>query len=239
MQTGDDYLASVEVNTNLSQFLSYEPVGQSKIQYEYQIGLSSGLPELRVPPSNIYSNGSFLTTDWQNVYLHSGFNSSSIKTLALGLAPTSSVSDMCFGNNLNEILVLVQTNKNYTFYIFNGSQTQHTSISTFYPSTLVKDIMECKNNRVFINFKTKLIVLSLNSTLNLLYMLSYPNSMNIEMNSFQNLVAFSYDSIIILVDYTTGTVVRNVSILGWVTGLRIMSPFLMICTNNTIFQYDY
>ena len=197
------------------------------------------LPELRVPPSNIYSNGSFLTTDWLNVYLHSGFNSSSIKTLNMNLAPTSSISDMCFGNSLNEILVLVRTNKNYTFYIFNGSQTQYTTFSTIYSSKLVKDIMECKNNRVFINFKTKLIVLALNSTLNLVYTLSYPNSMNIEMNSHQNLVALSYDSIVILVDYTTGTVVRNVSILGWATGLSIMSPFLMICTNNSIFQYDY
>ena len=157
----------------------------------------------------------------------------------MNLAPTSSISDMCFGNSLNEILVLVRTNKNYTFYIFNGSQTQYTTFSTLYSSTLVKDIMECKNNRVFINFKTKLIVLALNSTLNLVYTLSYSNSMNIEMNSHQNLVALSYDSIVILVDYTTGTVVRNVSILGWATGLSIMSPFLIICTNNSIFQYDY
>lgn len=89
------------MDSHSNEYISYEPLGLPKRQYGYQMS-NMYYAELRVPPANLYSNGSFLIFDEKNIYLHSKFNSSLIKKLNVGtLKSLETVSDVCFGNSLN------------------------------------------------------------------------------------------------------------------------------------------
>lgn len=93
-------MTTTEINNNFTEFLSYEPVGLTKIQYGYKV-TTTYIPELRIPPSNLYTNGSFLTFDEVKIFLHSNFNTTGIKTFSVGtLQSNQRVSDVCFGNSL-------------------------------------------------------------------------------------------------------------------------------------------
>jgi len=88
------------MDSNGNEYMSYEPLGLPKKQYGYQMN-NGYYPELRVPPANLYNNGSILTFDEKNIYLHSEFNSSLIQKLNVGtLRNLETVSDVCFGNSL-------------------------------------------------------------------------------------------------------------------------------------------
>lgn len=184
---------------------------------------------------NVYSNGNFITFNKKNVFLHSNFNSSLIRSLSLNLKNNEQVSDVCYGNKLSEIFVLVQRPNTYSFYIFNNSLTSAIEKDISVHPSSKKDKMNCKNQRIFLNFESKFVILALNSSLTALqtFLLPYSpiNAMDFQIDL--DIVAISCNNIIRFYNYT-----ENASIpLKSITLSQNISSFSLILPKYIIFYY--
>ena len=150
------------------------------------------------------------------------------------------IINSCYGANISELFILVYNSSipAYQVLYFLSSVLNNTSLAI--PASSANNKMIYTNSALYISFQTGIVILSANVMLTSLKTIDFPSTLvnYVDMTVDALLFGYSYNQTVYILSTTNFSVLWQTSLNQMITGIKIISCYLVVYANPYIYQID-